>query len=56
MSVTRRAMREMDIAQIWQRNYYEHIIRDEIDWYRIEEYIGSNIEHWPSDEENGERQ
>jgi hypothetical protein len=56
MSVTRRVMREMETAQIWQRNYYEHIIRDETDWNRIEDYIGSNIEHWSTDDENGERQ
>jgi putative transposase len=56
MSVTRRVMREMEIAQIWQRNYYEHIIRDATDWNRIEDYIGSNIEHWSTDDENGGRQ
>ncbi len=29
-------------AAVWQRNYYEHIIRDEADWVRIHEYIRGN--------------
>ena len=28
--------------KIWQRNYYEHIIRDEKSYYRISEYIRTN--------------
>ena len=27
---------------IWQRNYYEHVIRDEDDYHRIIEYISTN--------------
>ena len=34
---------------IWQRNYYEHIIRDEHDEHRIRGYIASNPEHWKQD-------
>ena len=33
----------------WQRNYYEHIIRDEIDMKRIRGYIESNPEQWKQD-------
>jgi putative transposase len=29
-------------AKIWQRNYYEHVIRDEYDSARIREYIRNN--------------
>jgi REP element-mobilizing transposase RayT len=37
---------------IWQRNYYEHIIRDEGEQGRIHLYIEANIANWGSDEEN----
>ena len=35
---------------IWQRNYYEHIIRDEADVRRIEEYIQNNPRRWEQDQ------
>lgn len=37
---------------VWQRNYYEHIIRDDCDLNRIREYIVSNPARWTEDEEN----
>jgi putative transposase len=37
---------------VWQRNYYEHIIRGERDLSRIREYIRCNPEAWASDSEN----
>jgi putative transposase len=37
---------------VWQRNYYEHIIRDETEWNRIREYIETNPAHWAEDKEN----
>ena len=33
----------------WQRNYYEHIIRNEQDYIRIAEYITNNTANWPDD-------
>jgi putative transposase len=39
-------------APVWQRNYYEHIIRDEQDYERIFNYIANNPSNWPEDEEN----
>jgi REP element-mobilizing transposase RayT len=36
--------------QIWQRNYYEHIIRNEDDYKRITEYIINNPRNWKKDE------
>ncbi|MCU0275814.1 MAG: transposase [Acidobacteria bacterium] len=36
---------------VWQRNYYEHIIRDEDELQRTREYIRHNPENWQSDEE-----
>ena len=39
-------------APVWQRNYYEHVIRDEGDLERIREYIATNPLRWEMDEEN----
>ena len=38
--------------KIWQRGYYEHIIRDERDYEKIYEYIEANPINWSLDEEN----
>jgi len=35
--------------KIWQRNYYEHIIRNEQSYYRISEYIKNNPAKWEED-------
>ena len=35
---------------IWQRNYYEHIVRDEADLGHIREYIESNPAKWEVDQ------
>ena len=37
---------------IWQRNYYEHVIRNEDDLQRIREYIQSNTLKWKDDPDN----
>lgn len=37
---------------LWQRNYYEHIIRNEKDLQRIQEYIFHNPVNWDKDEDN----
>jgi len=37
---------------VWQRNYYEHIIRNENDLNRIREYIINNPLKWELDDEN----
>jgi len=34
---------------IWQRNYYEHIIRDEKSYQRISDYIIDNPKNWKED-------
>ena len=36
---------------VWQRNYYEHIIRNESELGRIREYILSNPQQWEADRE-----
>lgn len=35
---------------VWQRNYYEHIIRNEESYIRISEYIKNNPKNWKEDE------
>jgi putative transposase len=35
--------------KLWQRNYYEHIIRDEKSYQRISEYIINNPYKWKDD-------
>jgi putative transposase len=40
------------IAKMWQRNYYEHVIRNEDELNRIREYIQSNPYRWTDDKEN----
>ncbi|MBU0646791.1 transposase, partial [Patescibacteria group bacterium] len=37
-------------TRFWQRNYYEHIIRDEDDYLRLVEYIQCNPANWDCDE------
>ena len=37
-------------GKLWQRNYYEHIIRDEPDYYQVCEDILSNPSNWESDD------
>jgi REP element-mobilizing transposase RayT len=39
-------------APVWQRNYYEHIIRSEDSLARIREYIAENPLRWHLDREN----
>ena len=38
------------IGKFWQRNYYEHIIRDEPELNKIREYIINNPLKWLEDE------
>ena len=40
--------------RFWQRNYYEHIIRNERELLKIREYILNNPPKWSLDRENPE--
>jgi REP element-mobilizing transposase RayT len=46
------ALRDTQGAPVWQRNFYEHIVRDEEDLSRIQTYIEDNPRCWPEDEYN----
>ena len=48
-SVTSRAKRELNMTSIWQRNYYEHIIRNEVEFNNIWNYIDTNPLRWRED-------
>ena len=37
------------VGKLWQRNYYEHIIRSEKSYNWITDYIQSNLENWKDD-------
>jgi REP element-mobilizing transposase RayT len=51
-AVTRRIGREHGLTNIWQRNYYEHVIRNNEELNRIHLYIESNPLNWYADDEN----
>ena len=38
-------------GKLWQRDYYEHIIRNESEWDRIHRYIEANPVRWKADKE-----
>jgi putative transposase len=48
-------LRGMPGTSFWQRNYYEHVIRNERDLERIREYIAMNPLKWALDRENPQR-
>jgi putative transposase len=37
---------------VWQRNYHEHIIRNQQDYQNISNYIVNNPLNWENDAEN----
>jgi REP element-mobilizing transposase RayT len=51
-AVTKRIGRELNETGIWQRNYYEHIIRDDKDLQNKTDYIEANPLLWDEDDEN----
>jgi REP element-mobilizing transposase RayT len=36
-------------AKLWQRNYFEHIIRNNKSYFNIAEYIATNPQRWAQD-------
>lgn len=45
-SVTSKRINKIEPINLWQRNYYEHIIRNEKELYRIYYYIENNPINW----------
>ena len=50
IGVTRWFRENTNIQIVWQRNYHDHIIREEKDLNRIREYIMNNPLKWQDDE------
>jgi REP element-mobilizing transposase RayT len=52
-ALSARSVRTRPMPQFgWQRNYYEHVVRDEADLARIRQYIQDNPIRWDLDHEN----
>ena len=52
IGVTKWFHNNTDIRMVWQRNYYDHIIRNEKSYRQIVEYIQSNPLKWQNDKFN----
>ena len=55
--VTKRSneLRNTPGTSVWQRNYHEHVIRNEDDFSRVREYIINNPTLWEGDGNNPEQ-
>ncbi|MFA5984901.1 MAG: transposase [Methylococcaceae bacterium] len=49
IGVTKWYRANTDVHDVWQRNYYEHIIRSEDSYLKIAEYIQNNPLQWQED-------
>jgi len=49
IGVTKWMRQNTDIYDVWQRNYYEHIIRNEQSYQNISQYIINNPAKWNDD-------
>jgi REP element-mobilizing transposase RayT len=48
-SAVSKSIHEINSVIVWQRNYYEHIIRNNADYNRIIEYMTHNPAEWQKD-------
>jgi REP element-mobilizing transposase RayT len=55
IGVTKWFRKNTNVYNVWQRNYYEHIIRNEKELNKIRGYIINNQWKWQLDKENPER-
>lgn len=52
-AISTRLIHQAGLKQFgWQRNYYEHIVRNDAELGRIRQYILDNPLHWALDEQN----
>jgi REP element-mobilizing transposase RayT len=49
IGVTKWLHQNSNVHHVWQRDYYEHIIRDELSYIRITDYITDNPAKWQDD-------
>jgi len=52
IGVTKWFRQQTTIHEVWQRNYWEHIIRNETERDRFREYIRNNPSRWEQDKLN----
>jgi putative transposase len=52
IGVTKWIRKHTTVFEVWQRNYWEHIIRDEYEMNRIREYVATNPAKWETDRLN----
>ena len=50
IGVTKWFRNNSDIFNVWQNNYYEHIIRNDVELSCIRDYILNNAKNWQKDE------
>jgi len=50
IGVTKWMRQNTNVFNVWQRNYWEHIIRNENEYNRIAQYILSNPQNWEHDQ------
>jgi REP element-mobilizing transposase RayT len=51
-AVTSRVKKECAVNIVWQRNYYDHIIRNEQELNKIWDYMDNNPRRWEEDQLN----
>ncbi|MEN9302023.1 MAG: hypothetical protein RL264_452 [Bacteroidota bacterium] len=49
IGVTKWMRQNTDVNDVWQRNYYDNIIRDDQSYLRISQYIQNNPKNWKED-------
>ena len=54
IGVTKWARQNTSVEHVWQRNYYEHVIRNEEELNLVRKYIINNPKCWEMDRENPE--
>ncbi len=52
IGVTKWFRQQTAIHEVWQRNYWDHVIRNETERDRFREYIGNNPARWELDKLN----
>jgi len=52
IGVTKWFRSHTEVYSVWQRNYFDHAVRDLADLERIRRYIRANPGHWIDDPEN----
>ena len=49
MNVSKEIRKRYGFVEVWQRGYYDHVIRDIKDYEKISEYIEENPYNWQND-------